>query len=252
MTEPPRCIESTSVSAAWVEAAAAIAGAPAREAFHFHVRMLEPLPELAPVRALADALLETLGYRAIETVRNTIFPAEWAEDVPDPDELSRDYLEHYADIRALDEANRRGTYFGRIVAQPRNDGSVGNQLVGTIDKLRSASGGSQHYKCRYEINIYNEHKDANVTRGFPCMTHLAYQADGEELHCLATYRNHDLVEKSYGNWLALAELQQYVAGASGFVPGELSVLAGHAYIDLSGRRLDVLRQTLARMREQVA
>lgn len=252
MSAPPRCIESTSVSAAWREAAIAVANAPAREAFHLYVRMLEPLPELVPVRALADELLESLGYRAIETVRNTIFPAEWAEDVSDPAELARDYLEHYNDIRALDNANRRGTYFGRIVAQPRGEGSGGNQLVGTIEKLRNASGGGQHYKCRYEINIYNEQKDANVTRGFPCMTHLAFQADGDELHCLATYRNHDLVEKAYGNWLALAELQQYVARASGFVPGELSVLAGHAFIELSGQQLMVLRQTLESMSDQVA
>jgi thymidylate synthase len=214
--------------------------------------MLEPLPEIPAVRVLADQLMKTVDYRPIETVRNTIFPAEWAEDIPEPEELARDYLEHYEDIRALDRANRHGTYFGRIVAQPRADGSSGNQLVRTIEKLRDASSGGQRYKTRYEINVYSEEKDANVTRGFPCMTHLAFQVDGDELHCLATYRNHDLIQKAYGNWLALAELQQYVAGASGFVPGELSVLAGHAFIDFSGARLAALEQALEQMREHVS
>lgn len=248
MSEPPRYIEVGSLSAAWVHAVETVIARPGREAFHFFVRALEPLPEIDEVRAQADELMDAIGKQSIDTVRNTIFPYEWAQDIPDPEELCADYLEHYDDLKAL--GSPRGTYFGRMIAHPRSDNTTGNQLLKTIEKLRSASRGGQRWTSRYEINIYSEHKDAGITRSFPCMSHLAFHVEGQELHCLATYRNHDLIDRSYGNWLGLAQLQEYMATTSGFAPGELAICAGHAFIDLSGAKLARLRETVEAVREQ--
>lgn len=238
----PRCIESSGISEAWVAAVRTLLGSKRRDAFQFFVRMRNPLPESPEVHRVADELLTTLGYRSVETVRNTIFPYDWANDIPDPEMLSIDYLDHYADLKGLE--NPRGTYFGRMIAYPRDDGETGNQLLGTIEKLQGIAAGADRYKCRYEINIHNESRDSGVRRGFPCMSHLAFQLDGQRLHCFATYRNHDLIEKSYGNWLGLAQLQQYVATTAELEAGELSILAGHAFMELSSKHRAQLAQRL--------
>lgn len=244
--EALRYVDTGSLSAAWLQAVEAILGQPDQAAFHFFVRAREPLPEIEEVRTEADALMDAIGKQSIETVRNTIFPHEWAQDLPEPDELCADYLEHHDDLKAL--GSRRGTYFGRMIAYPRADGSTANQLLNTIEKLRSASSGIQRWTSRYEINIYSERKDAGITRSFPCMSHLAFHVDEHKLHCLATYRNHDLIDRSYGNWLGLAQLQQYVASASGFGSGELAIFAGHAFVALAGSDLRRLREALGRLR----
>jgi thymidylate synthase len=246
VTGPPHYIEGGSLSATWVQAVEAILARPRRDAFHFFVRALEPLPEIAGIRMQADELMEAIGKQSIDTVRNTIFPYEWAQDIPDPAELCDDYLKHYEDLKDL--GSPRGTYFGRMIAHPRSDATVGNQLLKTIEKLNAARSG-QRWTSRYEISIYSEYKDAGITRSFPCMSHLAFHVEGEELHCLATYRNHDLIDRSYGNWLGLAQLQGYLATTTGFVPGELAVAAGHAFVDLFGTQLARLREMHEAVRE---
>lgn len=152
------------------------------------------------------------------------------------------YLEDYEVLRCF-AGNHRGTYFGRICEYPHPDESTTPQLLGLIAKLNRSYEG-QRRRAVYEVNIYAEHKDANVPRGFPCMAHLSFQLGGEasdRLDCVAHYRSQDLIAKGYGNYLGLAELQQYLAATTGFAPGELMVVAGNA--SLSGG-IAALRQVV--------
>jgi hypothetical protein len=243
MTASGKTFEVRNVSEAWLGACAALLGLPQRQANHLLIRMAEPLPEDAAIRADADAFLAELRYQPVDEVRNTIFPAEVAADVPDPDALAADYVEHYDFIKRL--GSPHGTYFGRMCAFPRSDGTVANQLAATAAKLRRAHAGSR-WKATYEINVYSELKDGAKQRGFPCMSHLSFQLDGDRLDCMASYRSHDVILKGYGNYLGLAELQRYLAAATGFAPGELAVLAGHAVLDLSAGRRRELEALIAR------
>lgn len=237
-----RCIERVSVSEAWAAALDAVLDDDDQHLNHLLIRATEPLPEIAEIRAAADSLLADLKLQGVDTVRNTIFPYETALDVPDPEQLTEEYLEMYPALKSL--GSPRGTYFGRMIAYPRADGSFGNQLVATVDKLTAASTG-QRWKSIYEINIYNEQKDTRQTRSFPCMSHLAFHVDGDRVDCLATYRSHDLVDKAYGNYLGLAQLQDYVARRAGFVPGELAVLVGRGFITIAKRHHARLREIAA-------
>ncbi len=70
------------------------------------------------------------------------------------------------------------------------------------------------------------------------MAHLSFQLswgpqEVDRLDCVALYRYQDLIVKGYGNYLGLAQLQRYVADTTGFVPGELTVIAGHAQLSLT-------------------
>lgn len=237
-----RNVDTDSVSAGWLGACAAFLAVDASEANHLLIRMRAPLPEDVAVRADAERFLAELGYQPINEVRNTIFPAEVAADLPEPADLAADYREHYDFIKRL--GSPHGTYFGRMCAYPGGDDDLDDQLTATSRKLTHARSGKR-WKATYEINIYSERKDGRKQRGFPCMSHLAFQLDGDRLDCLATYRSHDLILKGYGNYLGLAELQRYLAAATGFHPGELSVFAGHAVLDLSQRRRDQLRELVA-------
>lgn len=233
-----RCIERRSVSEAWAAALDTVLDGDDQHVNHLLIRASEPLPEIPEIRAAADSLLGDLKLQSVETVRNTIFPYETAIDVPDPKELTEEYLEMYPALKSL--GSPRGTYFGRMIAYPRADGSFGNQLVATVDKLTAANKGKR-WKSIYEINIYNEQRDTRQTRSFPCMSHLAFHIDGDRVDCLATYRSHDLVDKAYGNYLGLAQLQDYVARRAGFVPGELAVLVGRGFITIAKKHHSRLR-----------
>jgi thymidylate synthase len=237
-----RCVEARSVSEAWLAGLAAVLDDADQHVNHLLIRATEPLPEVSDIRSACDALLADLGLQSVDTVRNTIFPYETALDVPDPEELTAEYLEMYPALKRL--GSERGTYFGRVVAYPRADGTTGNQLVATVSKLKAARAGTR-WTSTYEVNIYNEQKDTKLTRSFPCMSHLAFHLDEERLDCLATYRSHDLIDKAYGNYLGLAQLQKYLAEQSGFVAGELAVLAGRAFITAPKRTFPRLREVVA-------
>jgi hypothetical protein len=134
-----RTVEVETVSDAWLGACQELLELPGNRTTHLVMRMSAPLPERDDVRAAADAFLAQVhDVQPIDEVRNTIFPAELAEEFSEPAELARHYLEVYPFIRKLARANSRGTYFGRICAYPRANGTVGSQLEETTRKLRAA------------------------------------------------------------------------------------------------------------------
>jgi thymidylate synthase len=181
-------------------------------------------------------------------VRNTIFPAELAAEFPDPQELENEYLQDYEVLRTW---SRQGTYFGRILRYPHPHGPPTPQLRNLISKLTASRSGTR-WRAIYQLNMYAEHKDADKKRGnFPCMAHLGFQLGGdpdrpEQLDCVSLYRNQDMVLKGYGNYLGLAQLQEYVARATGFGPGELTVIAGHATLELDASKRARLRELVER------
>jgi thymidylate synthase len=242
-----RTVEGENISDGWLGACATLLASPGHETTHLVMRMSSPLPEDPTVRENVDTLLRAAKAQDIVEVRNTIFPAGIAEDYPEPAELADAYMEDYAVLRQL--GSPTGTYFGRICRYPTADGGSTAQLTKTVAKLREYKGG-KHWRARYQINIYASEKDAKTYRGFPCMAHLCFQLAGphppERLDCLALYRNQDMIRKGYGNLLGLAELQRYIAAATGLQSGELTVIAGHADMKLNKRTRALLEALLDR------
>ena len=249
-----RDIHARTVSEGWLEAVKALLMTPSHSALHFAVRIAEPAaPENSAIRAVADRLLKHGHLQEIKSVRNTIFPAVWAQRFPDPCELAEHYLEHYPTLRRFPK-NRDGTYFGRLVAYPMSgngDGDTFDQLTDLVRKLRAESsvkaGGrrARRLSSRYEVNIWKP-GDLPSGMGFPCMAHMSFHLVSGTLHLLAQYRNQYLIERAYGNYLGLAQLQQYVAIAVGLAPGELMILASHASLDTHGDvGLSAIRAALA-------
>ena len=81
-------------------------------------------------------------------------------------------------------------------------------------------------------------------RGGPCLNYLALQIEPGEprtISLLAVYRNHDVVERAYGNFLGLGWLLGFLCGETNSAVGQLTCLSAHAYID---RSIDALRAVL--------
>lgn len=244
-----RAADVAGVSEGWLAACRMLIDARAHEATHVVVRMSAPLPEDSDVRAAADAFTAQAGHAPIDEVRNTIFPAAMAERFVDPIELASEYMEDYELRRQL--AGGQGTYFGRISLYPHPTGPATPQLEVLTRRLIAARNGTR-WRAVYQVNIYAEHKDQEKSRGFfPCMAHLGFHlARGtgnavDRLDCVALYRNQDITVKGYGNYLGLAQLQAYLAHATGFTPGELMVIAGHADLTLNSGDIERLRRLVA-------
>lgn len=229
-----RYVEGKDLSAAWTEAVRTVAQMPRRQATHLVVRIDNPSEANLNTRDLLNALLFELGLDSVETVRNTLFPAEWAAKFPEPAELAEYYRSQLPTIARFQPRSQfRGTYFGRLVAFPRGDDNV-DQLSDVVEKLRHAHEQERRVTSRYEMNIYSEERDHRKLMGFPCLSFCSFHLGDGLLHMAAHYRSHFMIQRAYGNYLGLAELLNYVAEASGFPAGELLVISGHAAIDAVG------------------
>jgi len=228
-----RLIEAGSISEAWLNAITLLHRTSGRKAVHVVARIHDPTAEIPEIRAEADQLIEFSKAKPepwpIDTTRNTIFPAAWARRNPEPEDLAQYYRDRYPQLRQVGE-NKRGTYFGRIVAYPRADETTGDQLTDTVRKLRQELETQGPKSSRYEINIYAEAKDTPVM-SFPCLAHVSVHLHDQQLHVQAVYRNEYLIGRAYGNFLGLGELQEYIATAAGLEVGELLMTINHADLD---------------------
>lgn len=236
---------------------------------HARVTITDPGAEDPEVRALVDRMLKVLKKAPVQTVVNTLFPAALARVSKTPHELSSRYTAMYKRIRREAGANGRGTYFGRIVHYPARDEPV-NQLTRLIDQLRrdqsakktrpaaiyemaTAASDTVSVQDRQpadgasteETQVYAPTPDT-IPMGFPCLSHLSWQRVDGRLHLLAQYRHQYLIERAYGNYLALGLLQRYVATAAGLDLGELSVDTGLCTLEISPT---ALRKYLAQLNQ---
>lgn len=240
-----RFIDADNVSEAWLDAINLLQATTGRKAVHLVARIKNPTTEVAEIREEADLLIDSgpSNLWPIDTTRNTIFPASWARRHPEPEDLAGYYRERYPQLRAV-QSNAVGTYFGRVVAFPRCDGSIGDQLTDTVRKLRQELDGGTPKSSRYEISIYSELKDTGPM-SFPCLAHVSVHLHDAALHMQAVYRNEYLIGRAYGNFLGLGQLLEYMANAAGVGLGELLMTINHVQLDGNLRPVRAAIQRLA-------
>jgi hypothetical protein len=245
-------VTGSTVSDAWLRTVISVNDAPDKRCHHAVTRIAQPDTHVPAIRAAADWLSERLGYPAIDTVANTIFPEELAATCTDHEELTDRYRRIYELVRELDKANRRGTYFGRLVSYPTLQGPH-DQLGELLRKLRTELASGAPKSARYEINtslpttgsdqesgpelvacqavpIYSAGND-NSAMSFPCLSFCSFQLDGGTLHMVAHYRSQYLIQRGYGNYLGLSRLLCYVCRTVDLHVGQLMVVAGSVRVD---------------------
>lgn len=133
-----------------------------------------------------------------------------------------------------------GTYFRRMTQYEGERGPV-NQLGRIIDAINSRTA---CHRAAYTMLIQQPGGENVRPRGGPCLNYLALQIEPDEartISLLAVYRNHDVVERAYGNFLGLGWLLRFLCDETNSAVGQLTCLSAHAYID---RRIGALRALL--------
>jgi len=123
-----------------------------------------------------------------------------------------------------------GTYFRRMTSYDGSGPPV-NQLKNVIDALNTRDRVS---KAALTILIQKPGTETTRPLGGPCLNYLAVQAERNAettLGLLAVYRNHDFLEKAYGNYWGLCNLLRFLATETGAHAGPLTCISSHAYVD---------------------
>ncbi len=135
-----------------------------------------------------------------------------------------------------------GTYFRRMTSY-----EVGRGTVNQLDNIIKAIGTRNNIcKAAYTIVIQKPGGESILARGGPCLNYIAVQAEpGQEgrpltVGLLAVYRNHDFLNRAYGNYWGLCNLLMFIANEVSGSPGPLTCVSSHAYVAAKKRVLKQL------------
>ncbi len=161
-------------------------------------------------------------------VAYTIFPHKLYNHKGDAESL----FDAYNKTRGLFDRIKTGwgTYFRRMTYYETINGIV-NQLSNIITAI---NGRERLNKAAYTIVIQNPGGETTRPRGGPCLNYIAVQAEpaqaGQQMTIglLAVYRNHDFLERAYGNYWGLCNLIKFLAKEVDGNPGPLTCVSSHA------------------------
>ncbi|MCJ7504472.1 MAG: hypothetical protein MUP80_15640, partial [Acidobacteriia bacterium] len=101
-------------------------------------------------------------------------------------------------------------------------------------------------KAAYTVLIQKPGGETVRPLGGPCLNYIAVQTEQGQagrpltLALLAVYRNHDFLERAYGNYWGLCNLLMFLAKEVGGLPGPLTCVSSHAYVAGKKRELKQL------------
>lgn len=164
-------------------------------------------------------------------VAHTIFPEKSYRNsrVRDREQFYQHYNRFYVRSRHMKHSNW-GTYFKRMISYKTPAGEI-DQLGRIIDHI---NGRRTVFKSSEYMIIPQPASDGNRKMGDPCLNYIAVQqernAEGDrQISLLAVYRNHDFLERAFGNYLGLSHLLKYICEQTESVPGYITCVSSHAY-----------------------
>lgn len=122
-----------------------------------------------------------------------------------------------------------GTYFYRMINYERN-GKVTNQLDKIITAINSRRTLTRN--C-FNISILYPDKECSRHMGAPCLNYITLQLETSEtntINMLAVYRNHDFLERAFGNYWGLYKLLEFIAAETSSMIGTLTCISSHAFV----------------------
>jgi hypothetical protein len=233
-------INSVSISDVWLASVALAVDTARHEVMNLNATVtgLEKggPEESATVRALLEEMLLSDNMASVETVANTIFPMSlWNPGKP-KEALFERYMRAFPKIRRH-PANRRGTYFQRLIHYPDADGDGFNQLKQVVETYL----GGNHRRSALQASVLVPSRDLNNARqlGFPCMQQVAFVpcADSGTLHVVGFYPHQYLFERAYGNYLGLIRLGRFVAHEMHLTLTAMTCVSTVADLEVSARKL---------------
>jgi thymidylate synthase len=161
-----------------------------------------------------------------KTVAYTIFPYTFWNDKISRKRLYEKYKPYFLSPKR--GTNRRkfswGSYFQRMI-----DYEGYNQLEEIISEISKRE---KESRAAYTMLIPKIGHETKAFRGAPCLQYLALQFDKKDnsISLLAVYRNHDFLERAYGNYFGLCKLLQFITKNTGKNTGCLTCVSSRAYV----------------------
>jgi hypothetical protein len=230
-------VSGTDVSTAWLAAMRHLLAEPGGECSNLGVSIAQPAVQRVDVRQELEAFSEDARRRGrdvpqIDSVAGTIFQSSfYRPGASDPEGHLYDLERRIRKVVRRHRQNRGGTYFERLVAYPRADGSEFNQLHHGDGRLQSAARNGRRNGNQFELSIFHPELDPYPV-GFPCLSHVSITLRDGVLDATAIYRNQYFVGRAYGNYIGLGEILRFLATESQFAVGELLCVASHAKLEV--------------------
>jgi len=244
-------IHGPNVSVAWVQGLEALLELDG-ETVNFTVAIDAPTTELPAIRGEVDSFIDErrrtkTGIQRISTVANTIFPQSLYVERLGIDAETHLYEMERRSRPVTRRRNSRGNYFERMVAWPGADGQTFNQLDQAITRLRRLREAGHQRGNQFEVGLATPADEAiampvavpgrdRQTIGFPCLSHVSLSLQKGVVHMSALYRNHEFLERAYGNYVGLGRLLRFVAHQSGWPVGELTCVSASVTLGRFSKR----------------
>jgi hypothetical protein len=229
-------VEEDNVSVAWLKAVERLVSC-GGEYFNLMLSIKNPTQIEPTIHAAYEQLLSDHGLLTLKQVVYTIFPRSLYLQVnKDPESLFDRYNRPNGVYDRLKRRHRRkfgwGSYFRRmtcyLVSDENGRTTVVNQLGEIIHMLQDRA---RTYKAAYTISLQIPGMDGRRIMGGPCLNYVALQLDSPRiLNALAVYRNHDFIQRAYGNYLGLGYMMEFICDQTGYLMGRLNCLSSHASI----------------------
>jgi thymidylate synthase len=230
MNTSPLLIEQGNLSTVWCQTLESCLNNSSHEITPLVVSFTE-FDESESVREILDSHLKTSGLASIQTVSETIFPQSLYEFTGENrSELYKQYLKNLPRIKRIDQSNRNGTYFERLVNYGSVNGNI-NQLEIIIGSLKSKN---VKRRSKLQASIFDPTKDHTNRpfQGFPCLQHITfYPSSTGGLIMNSFYAIQYLYRRAYGNWLGLMNLGKFVAAEAGVKLERFNCYVGVEHMD---------------------
>ena len=233
-------ISGENITDAWVEAIKYLFEN-SRETFNLMVQIENPLCLRDDIKDEYEKICNDYNLLNIRQVSYTIFPDTLYKRIAreNADILYKKYFKWFHRFKRKGDW---GTYFHRMISKPcfnsKNNKMIDlNQLKEIISLLKIRE---RVYKTPYFISISDPIKDLKRTMGGPCLNYIALQLDknkdGENtINLVAFYRNHNFLERAFGNYVGLGQLLNFLCNECDYKLGYLTCISSHAYISVDKR-----------------
>lgn len=238
-----KAIEAETCVDAWLQATTFLLGQPDWRAYTIVLEIAKPLALSARDRVVHDIVDDFLRHNGglpINTVVNTIFPAQLYERYGSEGVYDR-YPAMHPTIQCHTDARNWGTYAMRMIQRTDHTGKTIYPLRDLVAKLAGQAKLSGGKRAAYELGaldlfadipIYDPGRDRGPILGGPCLSHVSVKLTPEHAaHLTGIYRSHYYIQRALGNFFGLAHLQNFIAQEAKIEMGPLVIHSTMAQLD---------------------
>ncbi|MEQ9468004.1 MAG: hypothetical protein RLN88_11370 [Ekhidna sp.] len=233
MSKSSIIIEETNLSVAWCKTVNNILSSSGTNEITPLLISLTGFDENEEVRQTLDKSLKKNGQNPITTVAETIFPDSLYRYLDeDRFELYKEYTKNLPRIMKIDQSNRKGTYFGRLISYGNESGV--NQLEIIISSVNKIDGVKRRSKLQASVFDPTLDHINSAYQGFPCLQHVTfYKSDTGGIILNSFYAIQLLYRKAYGNWLGLVNLGKFIAKETGCELDQVNCFIGIEKLEIA-------------------